>query len=43
MYRLDISGGGGTVVMVAVLQTGKLGYWGEMPRWGTLYFLPYSM
>lgn len=25
-YKLDISGGGGTVVIVAVLQTGKLGW-----------------
>jgi hypothetical protein len=43
MYKLDISGGGGTVVIVAVLQTGKLGNWGEMPRRGKHYFLPYSM
>jgi hypothetical protein len=43
MYNLDISGGGGTVVTLAMLQTGKLRNWGEMPRRGKHYFLPYSM
>ena len=42
-YKLDISGGGGTVSIVAVIQTGKLGNWGEMPRRGKHYLLPYSM